>query len=31
VGGATANKKIFFIQGMPGMVGLAAVLLSWML
>jgi putative membrane protein len=28
VGGATANKKIFFIQGMPGMVGLAAILLS---
>jgi putative membrane protein len=28
VGGATANKKIYFVQGVPGMLGLAAVLLS---
>lgn len=28
VGGATANKKIFLIQGVPGLVGIAAV---WLL
>ena len=28
VGGATANKRILLVQGVPGMVGLAAVLLS---
>ncbi|CZR53608.1 uncharacterized protein PAC_03488 [Phialocephala subalpina] len=25
VGGATANKRIFFVQGVPGLIGMAAV------